>query len=246
MIELSNIGIFTVFAAGLISFLSPCVLPLVPAYVSYTTGQSELGGAVTKSMTRRLAALGLSSCFVLGFSTIFILMGASATGAGQLLLSYRYELNIVGGIIVIIFGLFMLGIHRPVWMERELRFHFDILGGRPLSAYVLGLAFAFGWTPCIGPILGAILTMNAGSATVSEGVTLLAIYSLGLGTPFMAIAMFAGETTRKLKALRHTGRYLQILAGGVMILMGVGMITGRLAEFSYWLLEVFPILGTIG
>jgi cytochrome c-type biogenesis protein len=165
--EISNIGVLTAFAAGAISFLSPCVLPLVPGYVSYVAGESAADGEADRGFWLRLKALALSLYFVLGFSTVFVLLGASATALGQLLLSYRYELNIVSGVVVIIFGLFVTGLMRWSWMTRDVRFHAALEGGRPLSAYVLGLAFAFGWTPCIGPILGAILTVSA---------ALLAIY----------------------------------------------------------------------
>lgn len=246
MLELSNIGIFTAFAAGIISFISPCVLPLVPAYVSYISGQSASGQPAAATFANRISSLGLSSFFVLGFSTVFILLGASATLLGQTLLAYRYELNIVGGAIVIMFGLLMLGVFRMAWMQRDMRFHLDIPGGRVLAAYVLGLAFAFGWTPCIGPILGAILTVNAATASVSEGVALLSIYSLGLGVPFLVTAIFAEKAARRLKAFGKVGHYFQKVAGGVMIVMGVAMITGSLTRFSYWLLETFPVLGTIG
>src|SRR5918996_2235861 len=169
MLELSSIGVLTAFAAGAISFLSPCVLPLVPAYVSYVAGESLNGAERGASPAAKLPALGLSVFFVLGFSTVFVILGASATALGQLLLAYRYELNIIGGTVVIAFGLFMMGLLRLPWFQRDLRFHTTIPGGRPLGAYMLGLAFAFGWTPCIGPVLGAILTVSAVSTTVSSG-----------------------------------------------------------------------------
>lgn len=246
MPEISNIGVLTAFAAGLISFLSPCVLPLVPGYVSYVAGRSAVENSAARASTLRMAALGLSLSFVLGFSTVFIVLGASATALGQLLISYRYELNIVGGTIVILFGLFLAGIVHPFWMLRDARFHSALPGGRPISAYVLGLAFAFGWTPCIGPILGAILTVSAASATVSSGVALLAIYSFGLGVPFLLSALFTDALTTRLKTIGRIGRLLQMAAGGIMILMGLAMITGQLSAFAYWLLDVFPVLATIG
>ncbi|MGH6663079.1 MAG: cytochrome c biogenesis CcdA family protein [Rhodospirillales bacterium] len=245
MAEISNIGMLSAFVAGIISFLSPCVLPLVPGYVSYVAGHSlaDRKGGV---LALRLPALGLSGSFVLGFSTVFVLLGASATALGQSLLEYRYELNIVGGAIVILFGLFVMGAMRLPWLQRDFRFHLEIPGGRPVSAYVLGLAFGFGWTPCIGPILGAILTVSAASATVAGGVALLGIYSLGLGVPFLLAALFTDGLLARIKAIGRIGRALQLLAGAVMVLMGVAMMTGRLTEFSYWLLEAFPVLGTIG
>ena len=246
MPELLGIGALTTFAAGVISFLSPCVLPLVPGYVSYVAGQSLDEVQHQRSARAKLRALILSVHFVLGFSTVFVALGASATALGQLLLSYRYEANIVGGAIVIAFGLFLMGVLRVPSFQREIRFHGGFRGGRPLAAYVLGLAFAFGWTPCIGPVLGAILTASATSATVSGGVALLAIYSLGLGLPFLVAAVFTGAFLGRLKSMRRMGRPLQIGAGVIMVLMGAAMITGQLSALSYWLLRTFPGLANIG
>lgn len=233
MAGISNIGILTAFVAGLVSFLSPCVLPLVPGYVSYVAGRTAVGAPAGDTLARRVPAAGLSLCFVLGFSTVFIALGASATALGQMLISYRYELNIVGGAVVILFGLFLAGVIHPAWMMREARFHADVPGGRAASAYVLGVAFAFGWTPCIGSILGAILTVGAASATVSQGIALLAIYSLGLGVPFLLAALFTAGLTRRLKAMRRAGRLLQFAAGAVMVVMGGAMITGQMSSFSF-------------
>ena len=248
MPELSQIGLVTAFAAGVISFLSPCVLPLVPGYVSYIAGGTG-SAAATDSRTRlaaRLPALGLSLCFVLGFSSVFVILGASATALGQLLLSYRYETNLIGGAIVAAFGLFMIGAIRPSWMMRETRFHLQIPGGRPTAAYVLGLAFAFGWTPCIGPILGAILTVGAASATVGDGVVLFSVYSLGLGLPFLFAALFTDWLISGIKEFGRVGRALHAAAGAIMIAMGLAMMTGMMSSFSFWLLERFPVLTTIG
>ena len=244
--SISAIALLTSFVAGVVSFLSPCVLPLVPGYVSYVAGQSLGDRAHRAGRSTRLAALRLSACFVLGFSTVFVILGASATALGQLLLSYRYEANLVGGAIVIVFGLFIAGVFRLPWLEREFRFHLDIPGGRAVAAYVLGLAFAFGWTPCIGPVLGTILTASAASATVSQGIALLSVYSLGLGLPFLAAAIFTDGLLERLRALSRIGRSLQIGAGVVVIGMGVAMITGNLSAFSYWLLETFPAFSRIG
>ena len=242
MVDLSLLGVSAALLAGTISFVSPCVLPLVPGYVSYVAGRTVSGGPAPS----RANAVWLSFCFVLGFSTIFITLGASATALGQALLRWRYELNLVGGAIVILFGLFMIGAARFSAMERDLRFHLDLPGGQPAASYVLGLAFGFGWTPCIGPILGAILTASATSATVGEGVALLAVYSAGLGVPFLVVAAFTDSIAGKLRVIGRVGRRLHQLAGGVMVLMGLAMITGRLSAFSYWLLDVFPVLGRIG
>jgi cytochrome c-type biogenesis protein len=246
MIDISQSGLIIAFAAGTISFLSPCVLPLVPGYVSYIAGQSIASRATPKSAMLRFQAVALSLCFVLGFSTIFVIHGASATALGQLLISYRYELNIVGGAIVIGFGLFTLGLLRPSWLQRELRPDAAFAGGRPGGAYLLGMAFAFGWSPCIGPILGSILTVGAASATVGKGVALLAIYSLGLGDPFVIAATFTDRLLAKLKSIGRVGRGLLVVAGSVMIFMGGAMLTGQLSAFSHWLLNTFPLLATIG
>jgi cytochrome c-type biogenesis protein len=246
MLGLSDIGIFTAFGAGVVSFLSPCVLPLVPGYVSYVAGHAGVRGAEGGLAVSRLPALGMSVAFIFGFSTVFVLLGASATALGQLLLGYRYELNIVGGGIVILFGLVVLGLLRPTWLMRDFRFHTALPGGRPVAAYVLGLAFAFGWSPCIGPILGAILTLSATSATVHNGIALLAVYSLGLGVPFLLAALFTDALMARLKAIGRIGRSLHLLAGVAMVVMGLAMITGQLSVFAYWLLDAFPALTTVG
>ena len=246
MLEVSIAGLLTAFAAGFVSFVSPCVLPLVPGYVSYVAGGVSVVQPVAGLASRRLPVLALSLCFVLGFSTVFVLLGAGVTVLGRLLLAYQYELSIVGGVIIIAFGCFMLGLVRPWWAQRDARFHASVQGGRPVAAYVLGLAFAFGWTPCIGPVLGAILTVSAATATVGDGVTLLAAYSLGLGVPFLVAAFFTDSLVAKLKVVGRLGRILQFVAGAIVILMGVAMVTGQLSAFSYWLLDTFPALGNVG
>lgn len=243
---MSGISLLAAFLAGAISFLSPCVLPLVPGYVSYVAGRVRVADGPTDVIDGRLPAIGLSFCFVLGFSTVFIILGASATALGQVMLGFRYELNLIGGAIIVLFGFFMLGMAGVPAMQRDLRFHPAIPGGRPLSAYVLGLAFGFGWTPCIGPILGAILTASAASSTAAEGIALLAIYSAGLGMPFVLAAAFTDRLAQRLRAIGRLGRRLNQAAGLVMIAMGIAMMTGQLSALSYWLLGTFPILGRIG
>ena len=243
MTELSAVALLTSFAAGLISFLSPCVLPLVPGYLSYVTGQSLLAPAPAAT---RLRAFGLSIIFVLGFATVFISLGASATAFGQLLLSYRYETNLIGGIVVILFGLLMIGFVTLPWLQRDFRFHVALPGGRPFAGYALGAAFAFGWTPCIGPVLGTILTLSATTASVGQGVLLLGLYSAGLAVPFLATSLVADRLIARLRGLRRAGRYLQIAAGTVTVGLGVAIVTNQLSVFSYWLLDTFPLLARIG
>jgi len=244
--DLSTLALATAFGAGIISFLSPCVLPLVPGYVSYVAGDALVHRTESAVRARRLATLSLSLCFVAGFSTVFIALGAGATFLGQFLLRYKNEAGIAGGLIVLLFGLFMVGAVKLPWLMRDVRVHADIKGARPLGAYVIGLAFAFGWTPCIGPVLGAILTVSAVTATMSSGITLLAAYSLGLGVPFLLTAAFTSALLKRLKAMRRTGRWLQLAAGVGMIAMGLAMMTGWLTRLAYWLLEIFPAFAAIG
>jgi cytochrome c-type biogenesis protein len=242
---ISNIGIVTAITAGLVSFASPCVLPLVPGYVSIVAG-TAVGSDNVWPRSRRLATWMLSLCFIVGFSTVFVALGASATTLSRLLRAFSYEANIVGGVVVILFGLFMTGLVRMPWLERDLRYHGMLRGGEPIGAYLLGVAFAFGWTPCIGPVLGAILTVSAVSATALDGVVLLSLYSLGLGIPFFLAALFTRQMVEQLHRVRRAGRALQIAAGGVTVVMGVAMATGQLSWFAFWLLQKFPVFGGIG
>ncbi|HSA69439.1 MAG TPA: cytochrome c biogenesis protein CcdA [Burkholderiales bacterium] len=242
MTDTATIGVFLAFAAGIVSFLSPCVLPIVPGYVSYVAGDSIHRRRLHAQ--DRLTALGMSAMFVTGFSAVFIAFGASASALGQLLLRYRYEANLVAGAIVIAFGLVMLGLWRWLpWLARDLRPHPHLRGGNPLAAFVLGVAFAFGWTPCIGPVLGAILAVSAAS---TSGVGLLSAYALGLGVPFLATALFIDRAARLTGRLRRFGAGLQVAGGLVMVALGLAMITDRMTALSLWLLETFPALSRIG
>jgi cytochrome c-type biogenesis protein len=244
MLELSLIGALTALGAGVISFLSPCVLPLVPGYLSYVAGTSL--EELRDDRSTRLPAVGYALCFVAGFSAVFVAFGASATALGGLLLEWKYELGIIAGAVVILFGLHMLGLTPLKAMQRDIRFHLDVPGGRPAGAFFMGLAFAFGWTPCIGPVLGAILTMSAGSAHLAQGTALLAIYALGLGLPFLLAAFFTDALLRQLRRLTRAGRQLQRAAGVLLVAMGALMLTGQLEALAFWLLETFPALGRIG
>jgi cytochrome c-type biogenesis protein len=239
------LGLLMAFAGGMVSFLSPCVLPIVPGYVSYVAGGSVQRGHHLHA-EQRLAALGMSALFVAGFSAVFIAFGASASALGQFLLRYRFEANFVAGAIVVVFGLVMLGLWRWVpWLARDLRLHPRLAGGSPLAAFVLGVAFAFGWTPCIGPVLGAILTVSA-TSTSASGVGLLSAYALGLGVPFLLVAFFIDRAARLTSRLRRFGAVLQTVGGLVMVAIGVAMMTGRMTVFAFWLLQTFPVFGLIG
>lgn len=246
MSEIANIGLLTAFLAGLISFISPCVLPLVPGYLSFVAGRS-LDELDAPTHSTRLTLFAQAAFFVLGFSTVFIALGASATALGRLLLTYKQEANLVGGVIVVVFGLFMTGIINPRWLHLDLRLvHRIELRAGPVAAYVLGLAFAFGWTPCIGPILGAILTVSASTASIEAGIALLSIYSLGLGVPFLLTAIFLERFLVHQPRLRRWSRPLHLAAGVGLILVGIAIATDQLTKLSYWLLELFPVLGKFG
>lgn len=243
MTAISDIGLVAAFVAGMISFLTPCVLPLVPGYISYISGAAI---QTDRPPSSRLATLVPSACFVLGFSTVFVALGAGATLLSRILLSYRYETNIVGGIVIVLFGIVATGLIPMPWLQQDIRYHGSLPHRRLPSAYMLGLAFGFGWTPCIGPVLGAILTVSAVSATAMAGIVLLTAYSLGLAVHFLLSAAFTEHLMRRMGAMRRAGRYLKIGAGAVMIAMGVAMTSGYMSTFSYWLLENFPIFSTIG
>ena len=247
MSDLSSTGMAVAFFAGIASFLSPCVLPLVPGYVSYIAGQSLQHASVRRRSLNRLASVGMAAMFSLGFSTVFVALGAGATTLGHWLLKYRYEANIVAGLVVTLFGLFMLGfLRRASWLQRDWRFHPRFRGGHPVTAYILGLAFGFGWSPCIGPVLGTILTLSAMSAQPAQGTSLLAIYAAGLAIPFLISALFTDSLIRHLKPMRRFGRSLHAVAAILMVVMGLAIMTDQLTVFSVWLLRAFPALGTIG
>lgn len=243
-----ELGYGVALLAGAISFLSPCVLPLVPGYLSFIAGRAtgDAAGAAVAPVSgarRMLAPLA----FVLGFSLVFVLMGAGAGAAGRFLLQYRYEANLVGGAVVIAFGVFMTGLVRPRWLLRDYRaIAWPRHGGTAGAAGVLGVAFGVGWTPCIGPILGAILTVAATRSADFNGMALLATYAGGLALPFLLAAAFTDRFVRVLGGLRRWGRWLHLTAGAILIIMGIAMMTGQLQVFAYWLLEVFPVLGRIG
>jgi cytochrome c-type biogenesis protein len=244
MIDVTLIGLMTAFGAGLLSFLSPCVLPLVPGYLSYVAGTSLED--LRDHRERRVQAAGYATSFVLGFGLVFVILGASATLLGGLLLTWRYELGIVAGLIVALFGLHLLGLLPIAALQRDTRLHLEVPGGRHAGAFVMGLAFAFGWTPCIGPVLGAILTMSAGTGQVGTGVTLLAVYAAGLGLPFLLAALFTDRLLLGLRRLTRLGAALQRGAGALLLGMGVLMVTGQLEVLAFWLLETFPALARLG
>ena len=243
---ISDVSIFAALIAGLVSFLSPCVLPLVPPYLVYLAGTSLERFADREPELRVKRATVLAAClFVLGFSTVFVALGASASVIGSLIRAYSGPLSTIAGIIIIVMGLHFLGLTRISLLYRQKRMEV----AKPVGlwgAYVMGLAFAFGWTPCIGPILAAILAVAAAEQTVTRGATLLAVYSLGLGIPFV-VAAFAIEPFAAFLARfrKHMLRVEQAM-GALLVLTGIAFLTGSINNMSVWLLELFPVLGKIG
>ncbi len=244
-----DVGYASALGAGALSFLSPCVLPLVPPYLCYMAGVSVedfRSGNLAAETAKRATLVSTSLAFVFGFSTVFVALGAGASAIGRLLLTWQSEIAVVAGLLIIVMGLNFLGVIRIPLLSREARFQ---ASGRPASlvaSYVMGLAFAFGWTPCIGPVLGPILTLAGGRETVGDGALLLAVYSAGLGIPFMIAALFSGAFMRFLGRFRlHLGRVEKVM-GGLLVIAGVLFLTGGFQSFSFWLLETFPALGQLG
>jgi cytochrome c-type biogenesis protein len=233
-----------IFIAGTLSFLSPCVLPLVLPYLAYMAGTSvsAITGTEQRFNSRVMAAAIL---FVLGFSTVFVLLGAGASSLGRVLRVYGDTLSILAGMMIIIMGLHFLGVFRIGLFYREARL--EVAKPANLAgAYLMGLAFAFGWTPCIGPVLGAVMAVAGSQATVTQGMGLLGVYSLGLGIPFLLAALFIGPFTHVIGRLKSRLGVIEKVMGGLLVLTGIAFLTGSITTASYWLLETFPALGKLG
>mgnify|MGYP001174593876 FL=1 len=240
METLSSIGLIGALVGGLLSFFSPCTLPLLPAYLSVVTG-----GSAGKA-DRRFEALLLSTFFVFGFSVVFILMGLGVTSIGQLLRGYRQELNWITGSIVIVLGLFMTGVFRLPLFQRTFQFTPNVQGGSPLSATVFGVSFAIGWTPCIGPILGAILMATSNAASAQAGMIYLSAYSAGLALPFLASTLLINRFALHRQSLGRWSAYARPVAGTVVILMGIAIVSGTMTRLSSIMVDLFPSLATLG
>ncbi|MGL5165163.1 MAG: cytochrome c biogenesis CcdA family protein [Afipia sp.] len=243
---ITDVSLPAALAAGIISFLSPCVLPLVPPYLIYLTGATIEHVANDEEQKASKCAVMLSALvFVLGFSTVFVALGASASLIGGLIRAWSAQLSIVAGIAIILMGLHFLGLTRIGFLMREGRLSIP----KPVGlwgAYVMGLAFAFGWTPCIGPILAAILSVAASEATVTKGAGLLAVYSAGLGIPFLIAAFMVEQFSSVLARMKKHLATIERAMGVLMILVGVGFLTGAVTSVSIWLLETFPALQNFG
>ena len=230
--------------AGIVSFLSPCVLPIVPPYLAYMSGVS-----VTDLSTGRAArnkALLPALFFVLGLSTVFLFLGFTASAIGAVFLQYQSVFNTVAGMLVMVFGAHFVGVYRIGFLDREARIDVGDRGGSALGAYVLGLAFAFGWTPCIGPQLGAILSLAASEGSVARGTLLLALYAMGLGIPFLLVAAFLPRLGGLMGWMKRHMERIERIMGLLLIAVGLMLLTGAFTTLSFWILETFPMLGELG
>lgn len=231
--------------AGVISFLSPCVLPIVPPYLAYMSGVSMSELTNDEGAARRKAIVA-ALFFVMGLSTVFLFLGFTASAFGAFFLQNQDLFSKISGGVVIIFGLHFLNVFRIPFLDREMRMEAGESGGSAFGAYVLGLAFAFGWTPCIGPQLGAILSLAAGEASVARGTLLLGIYAAGLGIPFLLAAIFLTRAVNVMNKLKRHMALIEKIMGGLLLFVGVMLVTGAFSTFSWWLLETFPALATLG
>jgi cytochrome c-type biogenesis protein len=254
-----DVSIWAAFTAGLLSFLSPCVLPLVPPYLCFIAGTSleELTGKDGPAPGVQRKALLAAALFVAGFSTVFIALGASASLIGQWMreaISWEVQiggvnfpvLTSIAGIIIIIMGLHFLGVFRIALLSREVRYHQEARPVGMVGAYVIGLAFALGWTPCIGPVLAAILSVASLENSATKGAGLLAVYSAGLGVPFLLAAVAMPQFLRFMTRFRkHLGTVEKVM-GGLLVVTGVMFLSGTFTTLSYWMIETFPGLATLG
>jgi cytochrome c-type biogenesis protein len=233
---------------GLLSFLSPCVLPLVPAYLCFLGGVTleDLTEEAAEAARTRRRVLVASLAFVLGFSAVFIGFGATASALSQLLLAHKELLGRVAGVIIILFGLHFMGVFRLKLLNREARLHFARRPAGHLGAFLIGLAFAFGWTPCIGPVLATILTVAAHRDSVLYGTSLLAAYAAGLGVPFVAAAVAAAPFLRLMRRLRRHMRKVEFVVGGLLVATGLLFLFNSFEILGFYLLESFPGLAEIG
>ncbi|MGY4309295.1 cytochrome c-type biogenesis protein [Bradyrhizobium sp. USDA 4369] len=233
-------------AAGLLSFLSPCILPLVPPFLCYMAGVSAAETVTEAAPVPRRRTVLTALCFVVGFSFVFVGLGATASVFGRFIAGHLSQLGIVAGLVIITMGLHFLGLLRIPLLYRSATID---VGRKPaglLGAFVMGLAFAFGWTPCAGPILAAVLMMAGAEATVGKGILLLAAYSLGTGIPFLIAAAFMSQFMTLLKGIKPHLPLVEKTMGGFLVLTGTAFLTGVVPRMSEWIFERFPSLATIG
>ncbi|CUT03361.1 cytochrome c biogenesis CcdA family protein [Candidatus Kryptobacter tengchongensis] len=240
---MESVGLFTAFLFGILSFLSPCVLPLVPGYISFVSGLSFEELRESESSKRFLIKTLLSSVFfVFGFSIVFVALGASATAVGKFLSDNMNIISKVAGVIIILFGLHMTGIFKIKFLNYEAKLKTK---GKPLGligAFVVGFAFAFGWTPCIGPVLATILVLASQQETIKQGILLLSVYSLGLGIPFIITSLSVNFFFKWFSKVRRYLNVVEITSGIILILLGVLIFTNSLGVISAYIMKLFPFL----
>jgi len=230
--------------AGIFSFLSPCVLPIVPPYLAYMSGVSI--NEMNDEAKGRRKAITAALFFVMGLSTVFILLGFAASAFGAFFLQNQALFGQIAGVTIIVFGLHFVGIFRIPFLDQEARLDAGDKGGSFFGAYVLGLAFAFGWTPCIGPQLGAILALAASEGSVARGTLLLGIYAIGLGVPFLLAALFISRAMGVMNRIKRHMKTIERVMGGLLIIVGLALLFNRFSTFSFWLLETFPFFAKLG
>jgi cytochrome c-type biogenesis protein len=235
------LNLIIAFGAGLISFLSPCVLPLIPGYISYISGES-LGDIVEKQKKVVLKTI----LFTVGFSLVFISFGATASFIGNLLLENSNSLRIIAGIIIIIFSLQLIGLLNLNFLNKEKRFQTKNYSNNLFFPVIVGAAFGFGWTPCIGPVLGSILTLAAIESSIAKGIILLSFYSLGLAIPFILSGYGISKFLAFSKSFRKNIRVVSISGGVILLITGILILTNKLQVLGYFILEAIPILGNLG
>jgi cytochrome c-type biogenesis protein len=239
----SSVSYVSALLAGGLSFISPCVLPLIPGYISFISGVSLDDLTDRTKSPRHMARVTTNTIFfVIGFSLIFILLGASASFVGKWLLQNLVFFNKVAGILIFLFGLHVTGIYRFKFLNYEKRFYAGNKKFGVIGSALIGMAFAFGWTPCIGPILGSILTLAANQATVTKGIILLSFYSAGLGIPFILTALLFNALIGFFGFIKRHFRAVEILSGGLLMIIGVLIFFNLLQKLAFYLLQAFPSL----
>jgi cytochrome c-type biogenesis protein len=242
--QVNQVSLVAAFLAGVVSFVSPCVLPLVPSYITFITGLSfdELTATDAGPRVRRLTFIH-SLGFIVGFSLVFIALGATATAAGQFLRTYQDVLRIVGGVLITFFGIYLTGILPIAALSRERKVH---LTGKPLGilgSVLVGITFAAGWTPCIGPILASILLYASTAKTVGTGILLLSVYSLGLGVPFLVASLGMNSFLAASSRLRRSLRTIEVVSGVILVAFGLSLVTNLFSHFVAFLARFIPALG---
>ena len=248
-----NVTLLAAFGAGLLSFISPCVLPLIPGYLSYISGLSldEMRGtpavaggsavAVAPTVGARRQVVLSSVAFILGFSLVFVSLGAAASAIGQFLAQQQALFNRIAGAVIIVFGLHTMGVLRIEWLYQEKRVHTSRKPAGLLGAGLVGIAFAFGWTPCIGPILAGILALASSQDTVGKGVQMLAVYSLGLGVPFLATALMIDRFFGAMGRIRRYYHTIEVVSGALLVVIGLLIFTNRFTVIAKWLTPYLPV-----